>query len=194
MDRREYLFHLQLLGMSLNVHAVSIVLKLIFLSVPGNILSMKMTLYHKRYVNCHWMFCTAMFRWPWTYKLLYLLLKVVVQKNSRQGIQFRRAGPRQRVGCPCRLLWLSTTLVFLGWLMTEISGLEFCLVNFEWDEVQACIVTCGGICPGLNTVIRELVCGLSHMYNVNNIYGIQVCSPSLCLSAFIFVRRAHQIA
>nr|CAB3478239.1 unnamed protein product [Digitaria exilis] len=47
-------------------------------------------------------------------------------------------------------------------------------VYFESEEVKACIVTCGGLCPGLNTVIRELVCGLSHMYNVNDIFGIQV--------------------
>ncbi|XP_062206794.1 ATP-dependent 6-phosphofructokinase 6-like [Phragmites australis] len=46
-------------------------------------------------------------------------------------------------------------------------------VHFESEEVKACIVTCGGLCPGLNTVIRELVCGLSHMYNVNNVFGIQ---------------------
>ncbi|KAF8696360.1 hypothetical protein HU200_037269 [Digitaria exilis] len=46
-------------------------------------------------------------------------------------------------------------------------------VYFESEEVKACIVTCGGLCPGLNTVIRELVCGLSHMYNVNDIFGIQ---------------------
>ncbi|XP_066312507.1 ATP-dependent 6-phosphofructokinase 6-like isoform X1 [Miscanthus floridulus] len=46
-------------------------------------------------------------------------------------------------------------------------------VYFESEEVKACIVTCGGLCPGLNTVIRELVCGLSHMYNVSNVFGIQ---------------------
>ncbi|TKW16660.1 hypothetical protein SEVIR_5G313700v4 [Setaria viridis] len=46
-------------------------------------------------------------------------------------------------------------------------------VYFESEEVKACIVTCGGLCPGLNTVIRELVCGLSHMYNVNDVFGIQ---------------------
>ncbi|XWS26370.1 hypothetical protein CRYUN_Cryun26dG0026600 [Craigia yunnanensis] len=27
---------------------------------------------------------------------------------------------------------------------------------FESDEVHACIVTCGGLCPGLNTLIREI--------------------------------------
>ncbi|XP_020087795.1 ATP-dependent 6-phosphofructokinase 6-like [Ananas comosus] len=46
-------------------------------------------------------------------------------------------------------------------------------VCFESDEVRACIVTCGGLCPGLNTVIRELACGLSHMYGVTKILGIE---------------------
>ncbi|XP_010924464.1 ATP-dependent 6-phosphofructokinase 3 [Elaeis guineensis] len=46
-------------------------------------------------------------------------------------------------------------------------------VYFESDDVLACIVTCGGLCPGLNTVIREIVCGLSHMYGVNRILGIE---------------------
>ncbi|OVA12457.1 Phosphofructokinase domain [Macleaya cordata] len=45
-------------------------------------------------------------------------------------------------------------------------------VYFESDEVHACIVTCGGLCPGLNTVIREIVCGLYHMYDVRKVLGI----------------------
>ncbi|XP_027175895.1 ATP-dependent 6-phosphofructokinase 3-like [Coffea eugenioides] len=45
-------------------------------------------------------------------------------------------------------------------------------VHFESDEVRACIVTCGGLCPGLNTVIREIVCGLNYMYGVNRVLGI----------------------
>lgn len=45
-------------------------------------------------------------------------------------------------------------------------------VYFESDEVHACIVTCGGLCPGLNTVIREIVCGLNYMYGVNRVLGI----------------------
>lgn len=45
-------------------------------------------------------------------------------------------------------------------------------VYFESDEVRACIVTCGGLCPGLNTVIREIVCGLYHMYGVKKVLGI----------------------
>ncbi|KAK9131074.1 hypothetical protein Sjap_011561 [Stephania japonica] len=46
-------------------------------------------------------------------------------------------------------------------------------VYFESDEVHACIVTCGGLCPGLNTVIREIVCGLYDMYGVRKILGIE---------------------
>ncbi|XP_031502495.1 ATP-dependent 6-phosphofructokinase 6-like [Nymphaea colorata] len=46
-------------------------------------------------------------------------------------------------------------------------------VYFEPDEVCACIVTCGGLCPGINTVVREIVCGLNYMYGVNNILGIE---------------------
>ncbi|GAA0183125.1 hypothetical protein LIER_30596 [Lithospermum erythrorhizon] len=46
-------------------------------------------------------------------------------------------------------------------------------VYYESDEVYACIVTCGGLCPGLNTVIREIVCGLQYMYDVKKVEGIQ---------------------
>lgn len=49
---------------------------------------------------------------------------------------------------------------------------------FRPDEVRACIVTCGGLCPGINTVIREIVCGLNYMYGVDDILGIQVTSLS----------------
>uniref|UniRef100_A0A2P2JCJ1 ATP-dependent 6-phosphofructokinase n=1 Tax=Rhizophora mucronata TaxID=61149 RepID=A0A2P2JCJ1_RHIMU len=45
-------------------------------------------------------------------------------------------------------------------------------VYFESDDVHACIVTCGGLCPGLNTVIREIVCGLYHMYGASKVLGI----------------------
>ncbi|KAL2540027.1 ATP-dependent 6-phosphofructokinase 4 [Abeliophyllum distichum] len=46
-------------------------------------------------------------------------------------------------------------------------------VYFTPEEVRACIVTCGGLCPGINTVIREIVCGLNYMYGVDDILGIQ---------------------
>ncbi|XP_041991292.1 ATP-dependent 6-phosphofructokinase 6-like [Salvia splendens] len=45
-------------------------------------------------------------------------------------------------------------------------------VYFESDDVLACIVTCGGLCPGLNTVIREIVHSLDYMYGVSKVLGI----------------------
>lgn len=46
--------------------------------------------------------------------------------------------------------------------------------NVSWDpnEVRAAIVTCGGLCPGLNTVVRELVMCLTYSYGVKVIYGV----------------------
>ncbi|CAD5174102.1 unnamed protein product [Musa acuminata subsp. malaccensis] len=41
------------------------------------------------------------------------------------------------------------------------------------EDVYACILTCGGLCPGLNTVIKDVVCRLSYMYGVKMIVGIQ---------------------
>lgn len=46
-------------------------------------------------------------------------------------------------------------------------------VYFKAEEVRACIVTCGGLCPGINTVIREIVFGLKNMYGVEDILGIE---------------------
>ncbi|CAJ1951056.1 unnamed protein product [Sphenostylis stenocarpa] len=46
-------------------------------------------------------------------------------------------------------------------------------VYFESEDVYACIVTCGGLCPGVNTLIREVVCGLHHMYGVHKVLGIE---------------------
>ena len=54
-------------------------------------------------------------------------------------------------------------------------------VYFEAEEVHACIVTCGGLCPGLNTVIREIVCGLYHMYGVKKVLGIDVSDYSILI-------------
>lgn len=45
-------------------------------------------------------------------------------------------------------------------------------IFFEPNLVRAAIVTCGGLCPGLNTVIRELVIGLSELYGVSEIFGV----------------------
>ncbi|CAI0374243.1 unnamed protein product [Linum tenue] len=45
-------------------------------------------------------------------------------------------------------------------------------VVFDPTGVRAAIVTCGGLCPGMNTVIRELVIGLWQLYGVRQIFGV----------------------
>ncbi|KAJ9186196.1 hypothetical protein P3X46_005726 [Hevea brasiliensis] len=45
-------------------------------------------------------------------------------------------------------------------------------IFFDPSSTRAAIVTCGGLCPGMNTVIRELVVGLWELYGVRQIYGV----------------------
>lgn len=45
-------------------------------------------------------------------------------------------------------------------------------VRFAPGEAKAAIVTCGGVCPGLNTVVRELYLCLSRLYGVEKIVGV----------------------
>lgn len=44
---------------------------------------------------------------------------------------------------------------------------------FNPKKVVAAIVTCGGLCPGLNVVIREVTNTLEKNYGVDKIFGIQ---------------------
>jgi 6-phosphofructokinase 1 len=45
-------------------------------------------------------------------------------------------------------------------------------LHFDPSKVNAAIVTCGGLCPGLNNVIRELTHSLYYLYGANKVYGI----------------------
>lgn len=46
-------------------------------------------------------------------------------------------------------------------------------LHYNPKKVKAVIVTCGGICPGVNVVIREIVMMLWHGYKVREIYGVK---------------------
>jgi 6-phosphofructokinase 1 len=46
-------------------------------------------------------------------------------------------------------------------------------IYFEPAKTKVAIVTCGGICPGLNNVIRALVNQLVYRYGITRILGIQ---------------------
>ncbi len=44
---------------------------------------------------------------------------------------------------------------------------------FDPAQVACGIVTCGGLCPGLNDVIRSIVLSLYHHYGVDRVYGFR---------------------
>ena len=44
-------------------------------------------------------------------------------------------------------------------------------IYFDPSKLKCGIVTCGGLCPGLNDVIRAIVMSLFHHYGVQSIYG-----------------------
>jgi 6-phosphofructokinase 1 len=44
---------------------------------------------------------------------------------------------------------------------------------FEPASLRAAVVTCGGLCPGLNNVLRSLVLHLHHLYGARRILGVR---------------------
>lgn len=46
-------------------------------------------------------------------------------------------------------------------------------IFFDPSKLKCAMVTCGGLCPGLNDVIRSLVLTLYHIYGVKNVLGIR---------------------
>ena len=46
-------------------------------------------------------------------------------------------------------------------------------IYFDPSKVKCGIVTCGGLCPGLNDVIRAIVMGLFYHYGVKTVFGFR---------------------
>jgi 6-phosphofructokinase 1 len=59
----------------------------------------------------------------------------------------------------------------------DLPGLEPCgprrQIFFDPSKTRAAIVTCGGLCPGLNDVIAGLVRNLTYHYKVRRVIGIR---------------------
>lgn len=64
-----------------------------------------------------------------------------------------------------------------GFELQSLTTLELAgpreMLFFEAGKTRAAIVTCGGLCPGLNAVIRGLVMQLWHVYGCRDILGIR---------------------
>ncbi len=71
----------------------------------------------------------------------------------------------------------------LGWLQAALAGQDEPVlmevagprrqIYFQPDQVRAAIVTCGGLCPGINNVIRGLTHVLCLQYGVKEVLGIR---------------------
>ncbi len=46
-------------------------------------------------------------------------------------------------------------------------------IYFDPSKLRCALVTCGGLCPGLNDIIRSIVLELYHHYGVRTIYGMR---------------------
>ena len=57
-------------------------------------------------------------------------------------------------------------------LSVEVAGPRE-KIFFDPSKTKAAIATCGGLCPGINDVIRAVVMELYHRYGVKNIIGIR---------------------
>ena len=58
-----------------------------------------------------------------------------------------------------------------GIFFEEAGPREF--IHFDPSKTRAAIVTCGGLCPGLNNVVRSIFLELYHHYGVKNVLGIR---------------------
>jgi len=46
-------------------------------------------------------------------------------------------------------------------------------IYFDPSKLKCALVTCGGLCPGINDIIRSIVLELHYAYGVRNIFGIR---------------------
>lgn len=46
-------------------------------------------------------------------------------------------------------------------------------IYYDPSKLKCAIVSCGGLCPGINSVVRSIVLELHHIYGVHNIVGIK---------------------
>lgn len=72
---------------------------------------------------------------------------------------------------------ISSEAIARGVPVTELPGFEPAgarkKIYFDPTTARAGIVTCGGLCPGFNDVIRALVLELSYRYGVGKIFGFR---------------------
>jgi len=92
-------------------------------------------------------------------------------QSPMSGVRFRRTEER--------VLFHSTLEEANAWLgkRAALPAMESAgprrMLFFDPAKLACGIVTCGGLCPGLNNVIRAVVLSLRHHYGVNKVYGFR---------------------
>jgi len=54
----------------------------------------------------------------------------------------------------------------------ELAGPRF-QIFFDPSKLRCALVTCGGLCPGINDIIRSIVLELHYAYGVQHIFGVR---------------------
>ena len=78
-----------------------------------------------------------------------------------------------------RLLYHSSFVAIQQRIASNLAPLSFEVAGprkrifFNPASIACGIVTCGGLCPGTNDVIRAIVMSLNHHYGVQNVYGFR---------------------
>ena len=85
------------------------------------------------------------------------------QVAGRRGRRLK-SGPGDLRPAACGLLAATPTFELAGPRET---------IYFDPHKLKCGIVTCGGLCPGINDVIRALVCELMERYGVPTVYGFR---------------------
>jgi 6-phosphofructokinase 1 len=61
----------------------------------------------------------------------------------------------------------------ITWSFKKAGPMKKIAYNLESAPMKVGIVNAGGLCPGINNVIYDLVYSLEHLYRIDDIYGIQ---------------------
>jgi 6-phosphofructokinase 1 len=91
--------------------------------------------------------------------------------SPMSGVRF--TGDDERVLYPATLEELREGLRTAAEPLSMESAGPRQVLFFEPSRLACGIVTCGGLCPGVNDVIRAIVLSLHHHYGVHTVYGFR---------------------
>ncbi len=96
-----------------------------------------------------------------------------IRQRSKKGDRLSLASDKRRILIDVDAAALAETVKEgQAPLSFELAGPRE-KIFFDPSKLRCALVTCGGLCPGLNDIIRSIVLELHYGYGVRNIYGIK---------------------